>query len=438
MRHALFIPLLLLTSPALAAEYLFTDATIVTLAEAGTLRADLRVSDGRIAAIGADLEADADTVVVHVNGGYLMPGLAEMHAHVPAPDQGEQYRDDVLFLWLANGITTVRGMLGHPSHLDLRRELAAHDTLGPRLITSGPSFNGNSVSSPRQARQMVRVQAAAGYDFLKIHPGLNRAEYDAMADEARRLGMRFAGHVPVDVGLEHAVASGQATIDHLDGFLQALAPQADDGSFFGVGLAGAADLKGLDAIARQMLAAGSWVVPTETLIENFAAAEHMDELLARPEHVYLPADLAARYRERLSQVGQGVRQAEAALAVRKQIIRRLHDAGVGVLLGADSPQIFNVPGFAIHRELQAMVAAGLSPEEALRTGTVAPAHYFDRADDFGALRPGLSADLVWVDGDPTADIGNASKIHGVMVRGRWLDREELDAGLKAIADRSAQ
>lgn len=439
MRHALFIPLLLLlTSPTLAAEYLFKDATIVTLAEAGTLQADLRVSDGRIAAIGADLEADADTVVVHVNGGYLMPGLAEMHAHVPAPDQGEQYRDDVLFLWLANGITTVRGMLGHPSHLDLRRELAAHDTLGPRLITSGPSFNGNSVSSPRQARQMVRVQAAAGYDFLKIHPGLSRAEYDAMADEARRLGMRFAGHVPVDVGLEHAVASGQATIDHLDGFLQALAPQADDGSFFGVGLAGAADLKGLDAIARQMLAADSWVVPTETLIENFAAAERMDELLARPEHVYLPADLAARYRERLSQVGQGARQAEAALAVRKQIIKRLHDAGVGVLLGADSPQIFNVPGFAIHRELQAMVAAGLSPEEALRTGTVAPARYFERADDFGALRPGLSADLVWVDGDPTADIGNASKIRGVMVRGRWLDREELDAGLKAIADRSAQ
>lgn len=436
MRDALITALLLLlTCPALADEFLFKDAAVVTLTGAGTLRADLRVADGRIAAIAPNLEAGPDTVVVHVNGGYLMPGLAEMHAHVPAPEQGEQYRDDVLFLWLANGITTVRGMLGHPSHLDLRRALAAQEVLGPRLITSGPSFNGNSVSSPRQARQMVRVQKAAGYDFLKIHPGLSRAEYDAMADEARRHGIRFAGHVPAEVGLEHAVASGQATIDHLDGFLQALAPDAGDGSFFGVGLAGAADLQRLDAIVRQMLDADTWVVPTETLIENFAAADRIDELLARPEQVYLPAELAARYRDRLSAAGQGAAQADEALGVRKQIIKRLHDAGVGVLLGADSPQIFNVPGFAIHRELQAMVAAGLSPEEALRTGTVAPARYFGRSEDFGALRPGLSADLVWIDGDPTADIGNAAKIRGVMVRGRWLDREELDAGLQAIAER---
>ncbi|MDZ7670007.1 MAG: amidohydrolase family protein [Gammaproteobacteria bacterium] len=151
--------------------------------------------------------------------------------------------------------------------------------------------------------------------------------------------------------------------------------------------------------------------------------------------MYLPAELADRYRDRLSQAGQGAAQAKEALKVRKQIIKRLHDAGVGVLLGADSPQIFNVPGFAIHRELQAMVAAGLSPEEALRTGTTAPARYFGRSEDFGALRPGLSADLVWIDGDPTADIGNAAKIRGVMVRGRWLDRDELDAGLQAIAER---
>lgn len=436
MRCTVLLALLIcLPSPSSATDFLFTNGTLITLSDPGNVRADLRVIDARIAAIGPGLEPGEETVVIDLDGGYLMPGLAEMHAHVPAPEQGAQYRDDVLFLWLANGITTVRGMLGHPSHLELRRDLAAHAVLGPRLITSGPSFNGNSVSSPAQARQMVRTQAAAGYDFLKIHPGLERAEYDAVADEAGRLGIAFAGHVPAAVGLAHAVASGQATIDHLDGFLEAMAAGASDGSFFGVGLAGAVDMDVLDRLAESLRAAKTWVVPTETLIENFAAADDIDGLEARPEYAFLPADLASRYRARLAQAGIRAAQARQALEVRKRIIKRLHDAGVGVLLGADSPQIFNVPGFSIHRELQAMVDAGLSPEQALRTGTVAPARYFRRADDFGALRPGLSADLVWVGGDPTVDIGNAADVHGVMVRGRWIAREELQAGLAAIANR---
>jgi imidazolonepropionase-like amidohydrolase len=173
--------------PAAAADtYLFTNATLLTMTGDGAQRADLRVVDQRIAAIGTSLQATPDDTVVNLQGAYLMPGLAEMHAHVPAPSQGEQYRDDVLMLWLANGITTARGMLGHAEHLTLRRDLTTHQVLGPRLITSGPSFNGDSVSGPAQAREMVREQQAAGYDFLKIHPGVTLAEYDAMADEARR------------------------------------------------------------------------------------------------------------------------------------------------------------------------------------------------------------------------------------------------------------
>lgn len=428
----------LAAGPAVAGQYLFTNGTLLTMTGSGAVEADLRVVDQRIAAIGPSLIPADGEVVVDMGGGYLLPGLAEMHAHVPAPAQGEQYRDEVLFLWVANGVTTARGMLGHPDHLQLRQALASHDVLGPRLITSGPSFNGNSVSSAAQARQMVREQVAAGYDFLKIHPGLSRGEYDAMADEARRLSIRFAGHVPADVGLSHALSAGQATIDHLDGFLEAMAPEDDGGSLFGVALASAADLDRLPVLLDALDAAGTSLVPTETLIENFAAADDVEALLERPEVVYLPRSLREDYREAVSRAGPGAAAARRALAVRAEIIHDAHERGIGLLLGSDSPQIFNVPGFSIHRELAAMVRAGLTPAEALATGTSAPARYFGREQDFGRLETGMAADLVLLSADPTADIANSSAIEGVMVRGRWLNRAELDAGLEEIRERHAR
>jgi hypothetical protein len=424
--------------PAHSNDYLFTNGHLLTMSDQGRLDADLRVVDGRIHSIGVGLTPGEGTVVIDLEGGFLMPGLAEMHAHVPSPAQGRQYRDDVLFLWLAGGITTVRGMLGHPEHLPLRNALENHEVLGPRLITSGPSFNGNSVTSPEQARQMVREQASAGYDFLKIHPGVPLDAYRAMAEEARAQGITFAGHVPAAVGLGEAVRQGQTTIDHLDGFMEVLVPDAAPGAgggLFAVGLAGDADLALLPTWIDALREAGTWVVPTETLIENVAAADRVEMLLERPEVVYLPGDLLERYLASLENAAAGAAAARRGLEVRRSILAALHQGGVGVLLGADSPQIFNVPGFAIHRELDLMVAAGLTPLEALEAGTTAPARFFGREDEFGRLAPGLAADLVWLAADPAADIANSRSIQGVMVRGRWLDRAALDAGLAEIAAR---
>ncbi len=118
-----------------------------------------------------------------------------------------------------------------------------------------------------------------------------------------------------------------------------------------------------------------------------------------------------------------------------QLILALHEAGAGLLLGSDAPQVFNVPGFAIHRELEYVVAAGLTPYEALRTGTVNPAEFFGQQRVFGTVEPGKEADLVLLDANPLADIGNASRIHGVMLRGRWLGREDLDAILEKFERR---
>jgi imidazolonepropionase-like amidohydrolase len=440
------LPLLLIlllgtTQGVLGATHHFLNGRIVTMVDGAPAAFDaseLIVEGDRILAVGNGLATPPGAVLIDLEGGHLMPGLTEMHAHVPAPGQGETYRDEVLFLYVANGVTTIRGMQGNPAHLDLKDSLTNHTVLGPRLITSGPSFNGNSVSSPEQAARMVAAQVEAGYDFLKIHPGLTLAEYDAVAARAKELGIPFAGHVPADVGLRHALASGQATIDHLDGYVQALVPDlgADSSGLFAFGLTPRADTDRIDEVVAATLSAGAGVVPTETLLENFAAID-LQTVIGRPQNVYLPQTLLANYERALSGRGAGLTRATANrfLALRKSLILALHDRGVLLLLGSDAPQIFNVPGFSLHRELQAMTAAGLTPEQALTTGTRNPARYFGLEDEIGTLEPGKSADLIWLAEDPLLDIGHTTQIGGVMVRGRWLNRELLDQGLEEIAER---
>jgi len=431
----------LLAATSAADETLITRVNVISMLEPGVqANRDVTVRDGRIVALGAGGTAPIAEAarVIDGAGRFLIPGLAEMHAHVPVE---RAYRDEVLFLWVANGVTTARGMLGHPDHLALRDDLLAHRVLGPRLITSGPSFSARTAGGPEAVMARVRAQHRDGYDFLKIHPGLTVEKFDALVAAAREVGIGFAGHVTASVGLWPSLEAGQTTVDHLDGYFDVLVPEDADvpegSSFsFGLGLTPFVDSDRIPAAAERTRELGAAVVPTETLSENTAGAHAWRAMTERPEFRYLPAELRGDYVARLQRAALAVTPETGAeyLALRKQLIGALHDAGVPVLLGSDSPQVFNVPGFSIHRELEAMVAAGLTPYEALATGTTAPAAFF-RTTDWGAIAPGRDADLVLLEADPLADIGNTRKIAGVMVRGRWLDRAELDAGLAAIAER---
>lgn len=442
------VPLVLLGSianPLPAADTAFVNVNVLTMTSEEVLRAQtVIVTDGRIDHLGSVEETPVPEAARVIDGTdrWLMPGLAELHAHVPAASSDELER--VFALYVANGVTTVRGMLGRPSHLALRRALAHGEVFGPRLITSGPSFNGNSVQDVAEAERRVREQRAAGYDFLKIHPGLTRAEFEAVADTANELGMPFAGHVPAAVGVDAALEAGMATIDHLDGYMQALLPPNVDpsgglGGFFGLLLAGEADASKIRPIAARTAAAGVWNVPTQSLFEHVTSAVDPEAMAQWPEMRYMPAATVLNWvRSKREVVGDSAFDpglAVRAIELRRALILALQEAGAGLLLGSDSPQIFNVPGFSLHRELGYLVASGLTPFEALRAGTVSPAVYFGRTAEFGAVEPGLAADLLLLDDNPLADIAHTRRIHGVMLRGRWLSREDLDALLERFRRR---
>ena len=418
----------------------FVNVNVVPMTAADVLRAQTVIVDaGRIRVIGPVNRVPVPERAAIVDGTdrYLMPGLADMHAHVPRDDGAELER--VLTLFAVRGVTSVRGMLGAPPHLELREALAAGERFGPTLITSGPSLNGNSVRGADDARRQVAAQAAAGYDFLKIHPGLDRAEFGAIAAAAARHDIAFAGHVPAAVGLSAALAAGIATIDHLDGYLAAMLPPQSPGNggyggFFGTMLAADVAPERLDGLVAETVRAGTWNVPTETLVEYRIDATPIAELAARAEMAYVPPATLRRWREikasQLAETGFDAATAARAIALRRELIVRQFRANGRILLGSDAPQVFNVPGFATHRELALYVAAGLSPYEALRTGTVAVADFL--GSDAGRVEVGWRADLLLVDDDPLADIRNAARIHGVMLRGRWYGESALEARLEAL------
>lgn len=449
-RTALLILLLALPGLALAQPaLLFRNATLVTMTEAGLLPGrDLLISDGRIRAIGAagSIEAPEGATVVDASGQFLMPGLAEMHAHVPGPEPAG-YADEVLLLFAAHGVTTIRGMLGHPAHLALRERILREELLAPRLFTSGPSLNGNSAPDPQTARALVRAQKVAGYDFLKLHPGLSRPVFDAIVATAREVRIPFAGHVSDDVGVPHALAAGQSAIDHLDGYLHALAePRCLDGSiapgFFGIGLADCADSARIPALVEATRLAGTWMAPTQVLIEQWALPPSEAELRKRPALRYLrPAVVEQWLQARSRFLGlQGLPAGHAAryIEIRRELLRQMHAAGVPILLASDAPQVFNVPGDSTLAELELYGEIGLTPLEALATGTALPASFFGQGREFGSIREGMAADLVLLEGNPAEDLGNLRRQSGVVLRGRWWPREALDARLRELARRNAR
>lgn len=434
MQRSLTILVLLLAhSAAFAAGTAFVNVNVVPMtSETVVAQQTVVIENGHIVAIGPvdDVPIPEKAMVIDGTDRYLMPGLAEMHAHVPqndAPSLDRYFR-----LYVANGVTTIRGMLGHPSHLALREDLLDGKIFGPRLYTSGPSLNGRSVNGAAHARQLVEKQYAAGYDFIKVHPGLSADEFEALAQTANALEMPYAGHVPVAAGVSRALELDMASIDHLDGYLAALLPPNSDGSggyggFFDVMLADELETDRIVDIARETAAAGTWNVPTEVLVELRVDETPVTELRNRPEMRYMPAATVQRWvddKTSLTAASDWSPEVAAlAIEIRRRLILELHRAGAGLLLGSDSPQVFNVPGFSIHRELEVLVDAGLTPYEALRTGTVAVDEFLH--SNTGIVAAGRAADLVLLDANPLADIRNSRRIHGVMVRGQWYSAAEL-------------
>lgn len=403
---------------------------------------DVVVRNGVITAMGntGKVNYSRGAFIIEANGKYLMPGLAEMHAHVPPVNDIEPMKE-VLLLFAVNGVTTIRGMLGHPLHLELRKKLQQGEILGPHFITSGPSFNGNSVTSPEAAVEMVRQQKAAGYDFLKLHPGLTKEKFAAIVKTAREVNIPFAGHVSFEVGIDRAIEAGYASIDHMDGFVESLVPGIEQMNeqqtgLFGMYLPDMVDESRIEGLMKNLRDKNIWVVPTQALAERwFTPDKDAMSFSQEPEMAYIKKEQLKAWittKENLTNNPKyQADQVKRFILLRRKLISECNKNGVGLLLGSDAPQVFNVPGFSIHHELAYLVRAGLTPYEALRTGTVNTGVFLNHSD-WGIIKKGSISDLLLLSANPLTDIGNTRKIEGVMLGSQWLSKEFITETLKKI------
>ena len=432
-------------APPPHATVAFVDITVVPMDRAGEQPHQTVLVDGdRIVAIGPALAVPAGVARIDGRGKWLMPGLVDMHVHF------NDERDGVLYV--ANGVTTVRNMWGNPQTLTWRDQAAKHDPryLGPTIYTAGPITDGEPpvwpgstvVHDAAEATAAVDAQHEAGYDFVKVYDNLSLAAYDAIAAETRRLGMRFAGHLPKAVSIDHAIASGQASIEHLTGALE----EAQDATSHAATLTGPErrlelakhrDLGKVDAIAARLAAAKLASCPTLTVLSRIGELEHPEALQARPENRYVSRATLAwwdpkhdfRFQSMTPETFQLMRDGDG---FRKALVKALVDAGAPVLAGTDTPNPFVVPGFSLHEELARLVDAGLTPYQALQAATTTAATWIgDPA--IGHIAVGARADLVVLDADPLVDIAATTKRTGVMVRGAWMTRAQLDGKLEQLA-----
>ncbi len=382
----------------------------------------------RIAEIGDanKIRIPEGALTIDGHGFYLMPGLSDMHFHL-------HNRADMLLL-LANGVTTIRNMRGTPLHLAWREQIRSGKMLGPAIYTCGPILDGNPptgenmtvLETPEEIEQNIASQKESGYDCIKVYNKLSREAYSEIIRAAKIHGLPVTGHVPSAVGLAGALQAGQSSIEHLTGYMPELK-------------SGAAKITKdrIRSLARATKAANVWNCPTLVVQQKLAEANDYKRLLRAPEMKYVaPLRLALWNPTRATQL-QSMTSADfdaagRGIEVLKRLVKALQDADAGILLGTDAPSRFVVPGFSVHEELQNFVESGLSPYQALRTATRNPAEYLNALSEFGTLETGKRADLILVRDNPLEDLTTLRSPAGVMVRGQWLPKTELNAMLEGI------
>jgi imidazolonepropionase-like amidohydrolase len=378
------------------------------------------VTDGKIAAMGPVQTVKLPAAVRRINaaGQWLLPGLADMHVHVN--------EDDDLALYVAQGVTTVLHMGSAPSAMvDLDRKKIASGTLvGPQMFF-GFLLDGNTdlglpyVTTPKQARAAVQFAKADHYDYIKVYNSLSPPAFHAIVDEAHRQGMSVIGHGVRAVGLPAALTQGQVMVAHAEEFFYtAFANKIDD-----------AAIPGVVAATR---ASGAWVTPNlsgyEAIADQWGHPNILDSYLHTPQ----AAALSPRKRMEWSRSGYQNNSGDlhATYAFLQRFTKALSDADVPLLTGTDSPFIPGMmPGISEHDDLRDLVAAGLTPYQALSAATRVPGEFVKKtlpgSEPFGTVQPGMRADLLLARDNPLVKLNTLRAPLGVMVEGRWYDAAAL-------------
>lgn len=420
------------------------------------------VRNGTISEIGdaANVKVPKDAVTVDGKGKYLIPGLVDMHTHLLS--DGDEYPDsiapDELRVMVANGVTTVRFMIGTPELLKLRERSAAQEIPAPTIYVASPHLTGRQqgndfvVTNPDEARVAVRKSKAAGYDFIKVTTFVPSLIYEAAVDEARLQKIRVVGHADSRfVGVERAWKAGQQ-IEHLDGYMELLLKPDSPikGSVSDLYIYNPANWASFDhmdesnipEIARRTVASNPFVDPTQHFMKNsFGRLRTEEEIRAQPDFKFYPPKVQQQwldfYKRNRFITTVPLQKRAHWVELREKLIKSIYDAGGKLLTGSDTPEFLWLYGFGIHHELKALKDAGLSNYAVLAAGTRNAHEFFGTLGKVGTIEKGKRADLILLNANPLDDIAATKNRSGVMLKGKWYSQSELDRWLDEIAPKIA-
>ncbi len=455
----LYLAELLAVSPVRAQKLsssdplIIKDVTVVDV-RTGALLPDqtVIVERKRISSVGPSKPAKYPRNAVTVNGKglYLIPGLWDMHVHLAFGDWFPEAKDISLPLFVANGVTGVRDM---GSDLDVvqdwRNQIEAGRLIGPRILSSGPMLDGPkprfpsslAIATPEDGRRAVVDLKGRGADFIKLQSLISRDAVLAIAAEARKQEIPFAGHVPDAMRASEMSEAGMKSFEHLIGIFEGSSPVEDD--FLKGNKTGGRFLATYDEARAASLAAilaknQTWQCPT-LVWERGGNLLDASDFSGDARVKYIPGPWKDKTWKRFTEeITQGYGSDD--LATRRkfiekelEVVRMLYKAGVPFLAGTDTPAGVHIfPGFSLHEELQRFVAAGFTPLEALQTATLNPARFFGMEEQLGTVEKGKLADMVLLTANPLADIANTQKIAGVVANGRYFRRAEMDMMLASV------
>jgi imidazolonepropionase-like amidohydrolase len=442
-----------------AGSVAITNVTVIDTAS-GALLPDITVvvNGERITEVGpaARVRVLNNAQRVDGSGKFLIPGLWDMHGHA--------YGAGTLPLYIANGVTGARVMDGTAMHHRWRNEITAGTLAGPRLVIGSRLIDGPkpvvspdrpppfavSVKDETDARQAVLKAKQEGAEFIKVYEQLPRDVYFAIADESRKQGLPFAGHVTTSVSVEEASRAGQKSIEH-DRFMFATTnrekelrdlldaaytktpsgtglPKYSDAQHFLRLAADAFSRERVELLSKVLRENGTWICPTLSILRSPIDDPRLE---ADTRLKYLPSFLRKIWFEAQKQMNSDFTADDRDFLRRYyknivETVRLMHAGGVGLLAGTDPGIPFSLPAFGIHDELRLLVDAGLTPLEALRTATLNPARFFGKERDFGTVTTAKLADLVLLDANPLTAIGNTTRVNAVVANGRLFRRADLD------------
>ncbi len=448
--------------PIKTANVMITGATIIDVRTGKRIKDSVVVIEGeRIIEVGSlgKVRIPNGAQVIDAKGKFLIPGLWDMHVHT--------FNEDFIKMYVANGITGVRDMFGLLARINKwRAEIKAGNMLGPRIVAAGPIVDGPkpvwpgslAVKDETEGRQAVTKVKQAGSDFVKVYSLLPRDAFFAIADEAKKQGIPFAGHVPESVSAADASDAGQKSIEHLTGVLMACSRDEEtlrmellraianaDPSTSSRARRVPINIKAIQSYDQEKAASlfarftrnGTWQSTTLTVLRSTA---YLDDpsFTSDPRVRYVAPAMKDRWGNSKNDFrfktysAADWANAKKIFAKYLEVTGTMRRAGVEFLAGSDTPNPYCFPGFSLHDELALMVKAGLTPLEALQAATINPAKFLGLIDSLGTVEQGKYADLVLLEADPLKEIGNTQKIAAVVLNGKFVPRETLQEMLKKV------